>query len=539
MKITLGTKIYGSFGIIVVLLMGVLVFNSFLFSSNKEQARLVREESSYFALLAKDIQINVIQVQGWLTDISATRGAEGYDDGYDEAEVNAEEFYERVEEFAAMLRKENDTRALRKIEGLLEDFEGFYEMGKEMAAAYIEEGPDKGNVLMEKFDPFAEKVYKSIDWLVATQTEELNEATVSIEKGSGKAFVLNLILGVICLVCGGILAAMLTKYILKNLEKISYVAGKIAEKDLREQVVINTGDELEGLGVDINTMVDGLNAVVSNVLDSANQLASATAEITDSSQQISDGAQQQSTSFEELSSSVQSNAEGARAANDLSQDATKKAQKAEQAMEKTLDAMGSMERSSGQIAEAVNIIADIADQTNLLALNAAIEAARAGEHGKGFAVVADEVRQLAERSAASAKDIETLIKESLKQVENGVVVSKEAGDDLKEVVENIGKIAEQTQGITAATQEQAAAMEENTSITESNASGSEELAASAEEMASQATVLQELVNQFVINEEVSSAVAAQASKVSTTTPAQAGGPGSSEKDKKEEGLRIG
>ena len=111
----------------------------------------------------------------------------------------------------------------------------------------------------------------------------------------------------------------------------------------------------------------------------------------------------------------------------------------------------------------------------------------------------DEVRQLAERSGSSAKDIEALIKESLNQVENGVSISREAGESLKSIVDNIKKVAQGLNSISTATQEQSASMEENTAITESNAAASEQLAASAEQMASQADALQKMVSRFKVS----------------------------------------
>jgi len=319
------------------------------------------------------------------------------------------------------------------------------------------------------------------------------------EKTIQKALIIQfavLLIGVIILL---IMLHFLKRSIVQPIKHLSETIMLVGKGDLDQRVEISSSDELGSLSDSLNNFIEQLAGIIMQIKEAASQLSLATGEIANSSQQISDGAQQQSASFEELASSVQTNAENVKSANGLSQDVTVNAEKAGQAMDNTVGAMSVMEKSSGQIAQAVNIITDIADQTNLLALNAAIEAARAGEHGKGFAVVADEVRQLAERSASSAKDIANLIKETLKQVENGVNVSKEAGDNVKIIIGNIRKVAEGLQSIAHASEEQAAAMEQNTSITESNAAASEELASAAEEMATQASSLQDILSRFKVS----------------------------------------
>lgn len=309
---------------------------------------------------------------------------------------------------------------------------------------------------------------------------------------------LSVLLGVIAVVFVSLVISFIASGISKPIAQTTAMLKDIAEGDgdLTVRLDVLSEDEVGHLAHNFNTFVEKVENIIIQVKDSAVQLASASEEVSSGAQQISDGAQQQSASFEELSSSVQENSSTAGSANDLAQESSKKAEKAGEGMDSTIESINTIEKTSARIAEAVEIITDIADQTNLLALNAAIEAARAGEHGKGFAVVADEVRKLAERSATSAQEITQLIGGSRKQVENGVELSQIAGDNVKEILANINKIADELQSISSATHEQAATMEENTSITESNASAAEQLSASSEEMAGQADALQTLVGRF-------------------------------------------
>lgn len=327
--------------------------------------------------------------------------------------------------------------------------------------------------------------------------------------------------------------------ILKPISQMEDFSEKLSAGDLTTQIDVNSVDEMGLLFIKLNTFVEKIRQMMTQIGSSAQQLAAATEEVASASQKISDGAQQQSASFEELTSSVQANASNAQSASEVSQSVSNNAVKTGEGMVSTIGAMDGIEKSSKQISEAVEIITDIADQTNLLALNAAIEAARAGEHGKGFAVVADEVRKLAERSATSAKEIKALIKESSTQVLSGVELSKAAGGELKVMVTDIGKVAEQLKSISTATQEQAATMEENTSITESNASAAEELSASAEEMAAQAQELQKLVSQFKVNFEDVVRESTQANNPQVKSAVSSGKTPVKKEKNDEESLRIG
>jgi len=314
----------------------------------------------------------------------------------------------------------------------------------------------------------------------------------------------------ICVVLSLLIAWQITRNITLPLKETLSAAQRIAAGDLTTSLKTTRGDELGQLMQAVDAMNISLQNIITNVRDGVSSVARASAEIAAGNTDLSSRTEQQSAavvqtaaSMEELSSTVKQNAENAHHASQLATDASVNAGRGGEIIRDVIETMSNISQSSGKIGEIIHVINSISFQTNILALNAAVEAARAGEQGRGFAVVAGEVRNLAQRSSLAAKEIETLIRESLDRVHDGSEFVERAGTTMDDIVRSVSQVKDIMGEIAAASDEQnrgisqiATAMAEMDTTTQQNAALVEESSAAASSLESQADELEKTVAVF-------------------------------------------
>jgi methyl-accepting chemotaxis protein len=300
------------------------------------------------------------------------------------------------------------------------------------------------------------------------------------------------------------------KVVTQPLEIGVKAARGIAEGDLSQKIEVRSSNEVGELQQALKDMTESLARIVGQVRVGTDTIFTASSEIASGNLDLSERTELQAISLEktassmqELTTTVNQNADNARRANQLAQSASEVAVKGGAVVAQVVDTMESINTSSKKIVDIISVIDGIAFQTNILALNAAVEAARAGEQGRGFAVVAAEVRSLAGRSAAAAKEIKTLIDDSVNKVGAGSALVHQAGTTMTEIVDSIRHVTDIMGDIATASAEQTSGIErvndaigEMNNVTHQNAALVEEAAAAAQSLQDQAGHLEQVVSVF-------------------------------------------
>ena len=379
---------------------------------------------------------------------------------------------------------------------------------------------------------------KSANDLIEFNKKESVEAARHAEDiyASAKYWIIGAI--VACVAAAVLLAVLIAGAISAPIRRLADEANKVADGDLRVQLVKGGKDEIGQMTGAFATMIDNLRTMIGKIEEASNRVTTTSGEVYSTSEQMATGAEEVAsqagtvaTAGEEMSATSADIAQNCQMAADSANRANESAASGAHVVEDTVKCMykiaeqvnttsktvESLGARSDQIGQIVGTIEDIADQTNLLALNAAIEAARAGEQGRGFAVVADEVRALAERTTKATREIGEMIKaiqtetkgavaameQGVREVENGTVEAGKSGEAISDIMNQIGVLQTQVNQIATAAEEQTATtseissnMMQITEVVQQTARGAHESAAAASQLNNVAEELQRLVKQF-------------------------------------------
>jgi len=501
MKWTIRNKILAAFGAVVILLVILAIINWSMMSAGIKAIELARDKGYAGALLAVDIKYDAAQVWQWLTDISATRAAEGLDDGFDEAERYAKLFHLEVAALLALYPEKQ-----RELDELSRSFEAFYEKGQWMACQYIDGGPEAGNAAKKESDLYAQDITTRLEQLVTEMTGEAEAALQFAMDRNAQSRPVRSIFALGAVVLAMVMSLVLSSRISGPILTLRDVAIALADGDLTREIQTSTKtrDKVDELRAALGTMIATWRRIVGSLHDDATRLSTTAAQLAGSSEELSrtasflsDEISRTSSGVEEMAATIQEVARNAGLAAQAATDSSQRAQAGGELASNTADGlrqadeiMQRLRTRSDEIGTIVSLIQEIAAQTNILALNAAIEAAGAGAAGARFDVVAEEIRNLAGRASQATSEIAELIgavqsdtRAAAEAISKGVAMAQESGAALTNIVEASASVNDMVQSISSATEEQSRASQEMANSLDAMVSGSQQTATATRETA--------------------------------------------------------
>jgi len=510
-NLKIGTRLALGFALILGGIVAVMLLVNALNASNRkdmsENLRLANQKQALANLMKSSLYESGIAMRniGIQSDVGEMQKEEG------RVKAQRKLYDDSKEKISALGLNDDEKKIVDEIAKLDKEASGPFKDAVGQALAFNAEGAVK--IIATVLDPISNKQIIEINKLVELQAVAATQAFDRADSAAKKLSYILYVILVFALGIGALIAWILTNSITKPLSEALGLAETVASGDLCSDVVVAGSDEVSSLLLALKNMNSSLAATVGKVREgtetitfAAQEIASGNADLSQRTESQASSLEETASSIEELTSTVKQNADNARQANQLVVSATGVAVKGGAVVGQVVNTMGSIKDSSRKIVDIIGVIDGIAFQTNILALNAAVEAARAGEQGRGFAVVAAEVRNLAQRSAGAAKEIKSLIDDSVDKVDQGSKLVDEAGKTMDEIVTSVQHVADIMSEIAAASQEQSAGIEQvNLAITQmdemtqQNAALVEQAAAAAESMEEQAVELARAVSVFKLS----------------------------------------
>jgi methyl-accepting chemotaxis protein len=428
------------------------------------------------------------------SDVLAALLAETSDDARS-AQTDLREHAEHFREVIASNRKLATGDAAEALADIGPSLDAYIKSAEDIVAAAQS---DKANArvmlpeFLRSFEELEERLSVASDRIQSGAQVAEQEANAVIARSMSIGLAALIIAIAIALAVSGLIVRAVTA----GLRSLLAVIARMTNGELGRKIIIENHDEFGQLLIQLRDLDRKLAGIVTSVHTSAESVGSAARELSQGNDDLSQRTQEQAaaleetaSSMEEMASTVKQNADNVRTANQLSISARTQADRGGGVLQNAVSAMEEINESSRKIADIIGVVDEIAFQTNLLALNAAVEAARAGEQGRGFAVVASEVRNLAQRSAASAKEIKGLIHSSVERVKAGSELVGESGRTMQEITQSVRKLTDVVAEISAATEEQSRSIDEVNravaqidSATQQNAALVEQAAAASKSM---------------------------------------------------------